>query len=481
MDRICHRGQAARRLLDHLTYVMPSFEVAPHHVLICDRIDALLSGELDELYIAMPPRHGKSEIGSIALPAFYLGLHPERQVQHCSYAAALTNTFSRQVRTRVRDEQLYAEVFVVPLDREKQAVNDWRTALGGGMFSVGVHGGISGHGAHLQIIDDAVSEQEAFSLTELENTWNWYVRGPATRLAPGGKKLFIGTRQHKYDLMGRAMAAAKRAGVRWEYLKLEAINTVPDAIRSAPGMALWPAWYPLEVLRAIEAIDSRAFQLVYQQNDDADESSLFKREYFTVRDRVVFQSGVDQRRPVLAFDLALGETEQADYVAWAEGWVDRKNRLHVRNYGRNVMQWPAAKRMIEDFLKSRDYANHDMIFEKRNIETMALQELRAAYPDQAWRLYGVSMAGDKAARAAVVAARGAGGGLFLRDEAECENLIRECVDFPAAPHDDYVDVLSLMAHHFGLHKLLHAEIDRQEIIAKRRAEARIAQAIWRLG
>ena len=44
-------------------------------------------GELEGLVVAMPPQHGKSELISKYLPAWYLGTHPDRRVILCGYEA----------------------------------------------------------------------------------------------------------------------------------------------------------------------------------------------------------------------------------------------------------------------------------------------------------------------------------------------------------------------------------------------------------
>ena len=44
------------------------------------RLVELSTGASGRLVVCMPPRHGKSELCSVYLPAWYLGTHPERRV-----------------------------------------------------------------------------------------------------------------------------------------------------------------------------------------------------------------------------------------------------------------------------------------------------------------------------------------------------------------------------------------------------------------
>ena len=47
---------------------------------ILEAIDEAAAGELDGLVVSMPPQHGKSELSSRYLPAWYVGTYPDRRV-----------------------------------------------------------------------------------------------------------------------------------------------------------------------------------------------------------------------------------------------------------------------------------------------------------------------------------------------------------------------------------------------------------------
>ncbi len=63
-----------------------TFEV-PAHLELLDAaiVETVASG--GRLLVAMPPRHGKSELCSRYTPAWYLGTHPEQRVMLASYEA----------------------------------------------------------------------------------------------------------------------------------------------------------------------------------------------------------------------------------------------------------------------------------------------------------------------------------------------------------------------------------------------------------
>ena len=92
----CHLAHYAKTL-------WPPFELAAHHRLIVDRLEAVERGEIRRLMIFMPPRHGKSLIGTQIFPAWYLGCHPDRSIITASYGQELADDFGRQVRNLVSD------------------------------------------------------------------------------------------------------------------------------------------------------------------------------------------------------------------------------------------------------------------------------------------------------------------------------------------------------------------------------------------
>ena len=55
------------------------------------------------LLVMMPPRHGKSELCSKYLPAWYLGTYPDRRVMLTSYEATFAAEWGRKARELLRE------------------------------------------------------------------------------------------------------------------------------------------------------------------------------------------------------------------------------------------------------------------------------------------------------------------------------------------------------------------------------------------
>src|SRR5580704_11953978 len=73
------RRAAKSSLISFTEYTYRRYETAAIHRQIAEQLERVERGEIDRLMLLVPPRHGKSELASRRLPAWYLGRHPERQ------------------------------------------------------------------------------------------------------------------------------------------------------------------------------------------------------------------------------------------------------------------------------------------------------------------------------------------------------------------------------------------------------------------
>ncbi len=151
------------------------------HLLLLDRaLTDLSRGKLNRLIVQMPPRHGKSTLGSQFFPAWYLGTFPDRHVILTSATDELALDFS----TAARDIMLEhgPRVFGVRL-RGVKAAHRWAVSGGGSLRAAGVGGSIMGRGADLLIVDDYCKNSEAaLSETQRRKVHQWFMSTSSTRL-----------------------------------------------------------------------------------------------------------------------------------------------------------------------------------------------------------------------------------------------------------------------------------------------------------
>ena len=152
---------AREKLLDFTTYTKDNYLVGWHQKLICNTIDEFLDDpNRDRLMIFAPPRHGKSEIVSRRLPAYYFGKNPDKKIIATSYSADLAVAMSRDTQ-RIMDSQEYREVFpdttlnsvntkTTSRRNYKRTADEFEIVSHDGTYKcAGVCGGITGQGADL--------------------------------------------------------------------------------------------------------------------------------------------------------------------------------------------------------------------------------------------------------------------------------------------------------------------------------------------
>lgn len=258
-----------------------------HLVLINDRLVDLAEGRITRLMITLPPRHGKSLLCSLYLPAWYLNRYPDRRIILTSYGDDFAAEWGRKVRDLVQN---HTEKLRIKINDQSKAADRWDVdGTAGGMKTAGVGGQITGRGANLFIIDDPVkSAEDAASATIRDKAWEWWQRTASTRLQPitrGGKRvqdpslLVIQTRWHEDDLAGRFLLEDREH--EWTVINLPALAEEDDLLGRTPGTALCPEIFNENALAAQRAIMGNAgFAALYQQRPQPEGGGAFKRADF---------------------------------------------------------------------------------------------------------------------------------------------------------------------------------------------------------
>lgn len=276
------RELARRRFKDYVSYTMPSFELEEFHNTLFDALERVERGDLKRLMVFMPPRAGKTESISKRFPTWALGRNPKRNIVACSYGADLANEFGRKAKNITHD-RLFKNVFdEFQLADDKREGGNWETSEGGGYYSVGVGGALTGRGFDIGIIDDPVKNREdAESLTIREKVWDWYTSTFFTRQQGSDSAIVIlMTRWNTDDLAGRLLEQQKKGGDQWEVISFPAIKD-GEALCKRKGFGI--EFYEAQK----KAIGVRDFAALYQQDPIASTGRTFKKDdfrYFNLSD-----------------------------------------------------------------------------------------------------------------------------------------------------------------------------------------------------
>ena len=148
------REKSTTTFLDFCRYVWPEMLVGEHHKIIAEAFDRVIAGKCKRLMIAMPPRHGKSQMGSYLFPAYLMGKLPASKLIVGSHTAELAQRFGRMIRNLVDDER-YKELFPdAGLSADSKAAGRWNTKGGGEAFFIGKGGAMTGRGGDIVVLDD---------------------------------------------------------------------------------------------------------------------------------------------------------------------------------------------------------------------------------------------------------------------------------------------------------------------------------------
>ena len=405
----------------------PGFELAAHHRLLVEMLEAVERGQVRRLLVAMPPRHGKSLITTQLFPAWYLGRHPERSIITASYGQELADGFGRAVRNLVRDPM---HVTIFPgcrLADDSASVHAFNTTAGGSYYAVGRGGPMTGRGAHLLVSDDPLKgSDEARSEVIRRDLHESFTHVACTRLQPGGAIVVVQTRWHEDDLAGRLLREHPKD---WEVLSLAAIAEADDAFRKA-GEALWPEKFPLHVLEQIRTeIGGAPWASLYQQQPAAAEGAVFKREWWRL-----FREQPACTRIVQSWDTAFKTGCDNDYSVCTT-WGVSGSAYFLLWFWRGRVEFPELKKRMAWL--AQEWKPNQILVEDLASGQSLIQELKYS---TALPIIPIKVDRDKLARAQAVTPLIEAGKVFLPESVPWLNeYIDELAAFPTGAHDDAVD------------------------------------------
>jgi len=204
---------------------------------VVDALQALAEDELDELFLSMPPRVGKSTL-MIFFVAWLMGRAPEHPNLYSSYTDIITKAFYNGVLEVMTDKDtyLYGEVFpespIVRTNAADETIDIKRRKHYPTLTCRSIDGTING-ACDAQdgviISDDLVSGiEEALSKDRLMSKWTKVDNNLIPRGKGKTKYLWIGTRWSMIDPAGIRMDVLtndeKYKGYRFKVINLPALN-----------------------------------------------------------------------------------------------------------------------------------------------------------------------------------------------------------------------------------------------------------------
>jgi hypothetical protein len=213
---------ARRRYLDTMlardfsAFVMRVFEtVSPGDAFLQNwHIDAMtfaaegvIDGSIKRLITTVPPRHLKSIVFTVALPAFLLGQDPTKRIICVSYSNELATKHAIDFRA-VISSAWYRRIFPrTAVSREKDTQFETMTTARGFRFATSLGGTLTGRGADLIVLDDPQKPEEALSEAQRNSAGQWFDTTLLSRLdsKSEGAVMIVMQRLHEDDLAGACL------------------------------------------------------------------------------------------------------------------------------------------------------------------------------------------------------------------------------------------------------------------------------------
>ena len=422
---------------------------------------------ITRLILSMSPQEGKSTRVSRYGLEWLLRQYPGLRITLVSYDGVNAGQFSYQIRSDIElfDGTSGNTDIGLRLMKDQKAMGRWMLETGGGVYAIGIGGGLTGHPSDLMNIDDPVKDiRAADSTLQSRQHMEWWETTARPRLAPWAPVMLTMTRWSDNDLAGQLIRKRDEdimSGVKdyddWTVINIPAQadfnpakgetdilgRNLGEYMVSARGRttADWEA--------TKNATSARYWSALYQGQPTPGTGAILLREWWQRYNRVMWvQNGTSFMveggyELVQSWDFAFKETKTSDFVVgqvWAKKGADSFLIYQVRDRLSLPRTIDAMRRVSKLFPQARR-----KYFENRangpDVHKALRHEISGLIP--------VNPTSSKVARAEAASPIIRSGNIYLPSVAvakaipeltfDVEQFIDECTAFDHGAHDDVVD------------------------------------------
>lgn len=427
----------------------------------------------------LPSQYGKSSMLSWSV-LWLLDRNPRLRIMYVTY----DGDKARQVGLQTRDRaEAFSDALNFRVRRDARAASDWQTDEGGGLYSVGIDGGIVGRPQDVLLLDDLIKGWRAAHSEKIRKfTWEVYRSQCRLRLQKRSAVIIAaGTRWHEDDVPARLMSGMDNEYAdKWKVIRLPAIAEEPDPTNKdpllrepdplgrKPGEVLEPERFEHDEVQARRVLlGSYLFAAMEQQRPAPEEGGEILRawwRWYTSRPPAFDDA-------CTSWDTKMKDKEGGDYVAgqaWGRTGSDFWFIEALRGQYNFVTVKTAVVLMhVRHPWISRHYIENagngpEVIAELRrpqpgysvSNETASLLGMTGKERGLCNRVFRRGMTGlipntpkgDKIARMRAQTGKIEAGNVHLPEagphEMGARQLVDECAGFPDPAHDDSIDSCS---------------------------------------
>jgi predicted phage terminase large subunit-like protein len=255
---------------------------------LCFELEQVAEGETRRLVINLPPRHLKTFLAAIYLPAWVLAQTPSARIIVITYSEELAEHITYQIR-RVLRSAWFKMIFKTRVAKDRSKAADFATTKGGAVFATSVGGQLAGRGADLIIFDDPLDLKDAGNVKQVELVNQRFDSLILSRLndPKTGRVVIIAHRLNDNDL-----SAHVREQGGWRHVVLPLIatrkrsyNLGHDTWVRKRGKLLRPGSHtPKQLTQLMMNTINPDFELFYQQGRGGGARMTIKAEHFSLID-----------------------------------------------------------------------------------------------------------------------------------------------------------------------------------------------------
>ncbi len=436
-----------------------------HFRVLCKKLEeVILFVQRKDLVINIPPGSGKSEIVTIGMVAYGIGLDPSNKFIVTSYGLETAEVFTAQAKD-ILSEDWHKELFPIVMDRSTNSKKHFKTSRKGEAIAAGTGGKVTGfrfgtakgYYSGIGITDDPLKASDSSSDTKLKEAELFQNQSLANRkMTSAAIKIVVMQRLHEMDVAGCCLEAG------WDHLCLPAIVTreqlkefcddvgedykTTDSYKygdhKADEYSLWNWKWSLRELRedrgdfiaeGIQGCGGFVFSGQYMQTPAPDGGGILKDNWF-----VEYTALPTVQQKVFTIDSAWDSKTQSD-PSVVQCWAKCANGIYLVDQIRGKWQFHELKKRIVTF-----YQKHNPTYvyiENKQSGIGLIQELKREHMMPVKKLQALK---DKYSRAQDASPSVECGLVYLPHPSIApwiKDLRDEVKSFPVGKHDDQVDCL----------------------------------------
>lgn len=364
-----------------IAYPGETFQDNWHIQAICEYIEHMVKGDVQNLIVNIPPRHMKSVIFNVMLPTWRLAVNPSEKFIFVTHSQDLITRDSNKCRDLINSKWYQTRFPDVQLTKSTEA--QFTTSRGGYRMGFGMAGGVTGTGANWVVVDDPIKAGDSKS-DATKNTANYiYDNAIFNRVndVQKDKRIVVMQRLAQDDLTGHLL----ESGLPFEHLCLplqyEGIRFTSSFGYVDPrseGELLWEERFPKKEMEDVRlALGERDFAGQYQQRPGAKAGNIFKKEWFETREK---PNNFIAR--FISIDTASVSNAKSDYTAAVIGELLPDYRLFIRHIWRDKVEFPELQKKVEELVHTWGYDLHSIVIENKGAGISLVQTLAQSLDEE---------------------------------------------------------------------------------------------------